>query len=122
MSASVPEAVMDKILDEIATATLMSVVSDTTTPTDLTNALADATMAPGDFTKAEGDAGAGSRKLTMAAKSAQTVDRDGSPEHVVLSLSGTFKFVTTASGPDLTNGSTVDFPSWKYELGIPTTA
>lgn len=120
MSVSVPATVMDKILDEIATSTLMSVVSDTTTPTDLTNALADATMASGDFTKATGDAGEGSRKLTMAAKSGQTVDAAGAPKHVVLSLSGTLKLITTASGPDLTIGSTVDFPSWVYELGIPT--
>ena len=123
MSVSVPAAVMDKILDEIATSTLMTVVSDTTTPTDLTNALADATMASGDFgdfTKATGNAGAGSRKLTMAAKSGQTVDAAGAPKHVVLSLVGTIKLITTASGPDLTIGSTVDFPSWEYELGIPS--
>ena len=119
MSKSVPTAVMDKILDEIATSTLMTVVSDSSTPTDLTNALADATMSAGDFTKAEGDAGAGSRKLTMAAKSSQEVDADGTPNHVVLSLTGTIKLITTASGPDLTDGSTVDFPSWEYELGIP---
>lgn len=120
MSVSVPATVMDKILDEIATSTLMTVVSDTTTPTDLTNSLAKATMAAGDFTKATGDAGAGSRKLTMAVKSGQTVDAAGAPKHVILSLAGTIKLITTASGPDLTIGSTVDFPSWVYELGIPT--
>lgn len=120
MSVSVPATVMDKILDEIATSTLMSVVSDTATPTDLTNSLAEATMATEDFTKATGNAGAGSRKLTMAAKSGQTVDAAGAPKHVVLSLAGTIKLITTASGPDLTIGSTVDFPSWEYELGIPS--
>jgi len=120
MAKSVPDAVMNKILDEIATATLMTVVSDTSTPTDLTNSLADATMSAGDYTQAEGDTGAGSRKVTMAAKSGQDVDANGTPEHVVLSLSGTIKLVTTCSGPDLTSGSTVDFPSWKYEIGIPS--
>jgi|SRR6056297_1110734 hypothetical protein len=120
MPKSVPDAVMNKILDEIATSTLMTVVSDTSTPTDLTGALADVTMAGGDFTQAEGDAGAGSRKVTMSAKSGQTVDADGTPNHVVLSLTGTIKLVTTCSGPDLTDGSTVDFPTWKYEIGIPS--
>ena len=120
MSKSVPTAVMDKILDEIATATLQTVVSDSTTPTDLTGALADATMGAGDFAKAEGDAGAGSRKITMSAKSGQTVDASGTPNHVALSLTGTILLVTTCSGPDLTSGSTVDFPAWKYEIGIPT--
>jgi hypothetical protein len=120
MSKSVPTAVMDKILDEIATATLQTVTSDSGTPTDLTNALADAVMGVGDFTKAEGDAGAGSRKVTMSAKSAQDVDESGTPNHVVLSLTGTILLVTTCSGPDLTSGSTVDFPAWKYEIGIPS--
>lgn len=120
MSKSIPAAVMDKILDEIATSTLQTVVSDVSTPTDLTGALANATMAAGDFTKAEGDGGAGTRKLTMAAKSGQEVDANGTPLHVVLSLSGTIKLITTCTGPNLTEGSTVDFPSWKYELSALT--
>ena len=120
MSKSVPDSVMNKILDEIATATLMTVVSDTSTPTDLTGALADVAMAGGDYTQAQGDAGTGSRKVTMAAKSGQDVDADGPPNHVVLSLTGAIKLITTCSGPDLTDGSTVDFPSWKYEIGVPT--
>lgn len=119
MPKSVPDAVMDAILDEIASSTLQTVVSDVTLPTDLTGALADVAMAPGDFSKAVGDAGAGSRKITMAAKSGQPVDASGAPNHVVLSLTGTFKLVTTCSGPDLTVGSNVDFPSWKYEIGVP---
>ena len=119
MGKSIPTAVMDVLLDSIAASTLETVVSDTDTPTDLSGALADVTMGPGDFTKSEGSAGAGSRKLTIAAKAAQDVDAPGEPNHVVLSLDGTIKFITTASGPDLTVGSKVDFPSWEYELGIP---
>lgn len=120
MAKSVPTAVMDQILDEIATSTLQTVVSDAETPTDLTGALADVAMASGDYTKAEGDAGAGSRKVTMAAKSGVTVDAAGAPNHVVLSLDGTIMLITTCTGPDLTAGSTVDFPAWKYEIGAPT--
>lgn len=119
MGKSVPNAVMDAALDEIATATLQTVVSDSTTPTDLTNALVDVAMASGDYTKSEGDAGAGSRKITMAAKTEVTVDAAGTPNHVVLSLTGTFKLITTCSGPDLTVGSKANFPSWKYEIGVP---
>lgn len=120
MSKSVPTAVMDLLLDGIAASTLMSVLSDASTPANLTNTLASATMASGDFTKATGDAGAGSRKLTMAAKSGQSVSASGTPNHVALSQSGTIKLVTTCSGPDLTSGSTVDFPTWEYELGVPS--
>lgn len=120
MAKSVPDEVMNKILDEIETATLQTVVSDATLPTDLSGALAEVAMGGADYTQAEGDAGAGSRKITMSAKSGVTVDVSGTPNHVVLSLSGTHKLVTECSGPDLTDGSTVDFPSWKYEIGIPT--
>ncbi len=120
MSKSVPDAVMDKILDEIATSTQMDVTSDTATPTNLNNSLADVTMSSGDFSKAQGDAGAGSRKLTIAAKSTVDVDSNGTPNHVVLSLSGTIKLITTCSGPDLTATSTCDFSSWDYEIGIPS--
>jgi hypothetical protein len=119
MAKSVPAAIMDALLDAIAASTLQTVVSDATTPTDLTGALADVAMAPADFTKAVGDAGAGSRKLTMAAKSGVLVDASGTPNHVVLSTAGTINLVTTASGPDLTVGSSVDMPTWKYELGVP---
>ena len=118
MGKSVPDAVMNAALAEVATATLQSVVSDATTPTDLTGELASTAMVAGDgsgdYTIAQGDAGAGSRKLTMSAKSGVNVD------HVVLSLSGTILLVTTCSGPDLTVGSNVDFPAWEYEIGVPS--
>jgi len=119
MGKSVPDAIMDAALDAVAASTLMNVLSDVTTPTDLTNSLADVTMAGGDFSKAEGDAGGGSRKITMAAKAGVTVDSSGTPLHVVLSTGGTLNLITTCSGPDLTAASSVDFPSWDYEIGIP---
>lgn len=120
MSKSVPDAIMDAALDMVAASTLQTVVSDVTTPTDLTGALADVAMASGDFVKAQGDAGAGSRKLTMSAKSEVEVDAAGTPNHVVLSLGGTIRLITTCTGPDLTVGSVVNFPAWEYEIGIPS--
>ena len=121
MSKSVPDLIMDAALDVVATETRMDVTSDATTPTDLTNTLANVAMAGGDFTApAVGDAGAGSRKITMSAKAGVTVTGDGTPLHVVLSLTSVLHLVTTCTGPDLTNGSSVDFPVWDYELGIPT--
>ena len=120
MAKSVPDAVMDAALDYVAACTQMDVTSDVGTPANLTNSLADVVMAGGDFAKAQGDAGAGSRKLTMGAKAGVTVDVAGTPAHVVLSLTGTIRLITTCTGPDLTISSTVDFPAWKYELGVPT--
>lgn len=120
MGKSVPDIIMDAALDAVAAATQMDVVSTVATPTDLTDSLANVAMAGGDYTKAVGDAGAGSRKVTIAAKSGVSVSVSGTPAHVVLSLAGAFRLVTTCTGPDLTNGSTVDFPAWTYELGVPT--
>ena len=127
MSKSVPDTIMTSMLELIANnADSQGVTSDSSTPTDLTNELATASMATsttGDYTIAEGDAGAGSQKLTMAAKSGVNVDTSGTPNHVVLydsTDSNAIKLITTCSGPDLTSGSTVDFPSWDYELGVPS--
>ena len=119
MAKSLPDAVMDTVLDAIAASTRMDAVSGAGTPTDLTTTLANVAMAGGDFAKAVGDAGAGSRKLTMTAKSAVSVTANGDPTHVVLSLTAVIKLITTCTGPTLSTGSTVDFPTWKYELGIP---
>lgn len=119
MGKHIPDAVLDQVLDAIAASTEQSVSSDVSTPVDLTNVLADASMLASDFTKAVGDAGEGSRKLTMTAKPGQLVDVFGTPNYVILSWAGTIKLITTCSGPDLTVGSTVDFPQWKYEIGVP---
>jgi len=119
MSKSVPDLVMDKILDEIALSTLMTVTSDVTTPVDLLSGLAESVMTGVDFTQAVGDAGAGSRKVTMAAQPGIAVTVGGTPLHVVLSQAGVIKLVTTCTAPTLTVGSTVDFPAWKYEIGAP---
>ena len=120
MPKVVPDAAMDALLDYVAASTRMDVVSDTTAPAGLTNTLANVAMASGDFAKAQGDAGARSRKLTMSAKTGVAVTDDGTPWHVCLSLAGTIRLTTECTGPGLTTGSNVDFPSWKYELGIPT--
>jgi hypothetical protein len=57
MAKATPDAVLDQMLDEIATATRMIACSaqpTTYTEANATFALADVTMAGGDFTKANG--------------------------------------------------------------------
>ena len=120
MSKSIPDITMDAALDYVAACTRMDVTSDSGTPANLTNTLANVAMAGGDFTKAQGDAGAGSRKVTVAAKSAVTVTGSGDPLHVVLSLTSVIRCITTCTGPTLSGSGTVDFPAWDYEIGIPT--
>ena len=120
MGKLISDSLMDLILNELATSDLMSVTSDVDTPTSLANTLADIAMAPGDFTITEGDSGAGSRKITIAAKLGVDVSADGDPLHVVLSKGGVIQLVTTALGPTLSTGAKVDFPQWKYELVKPS--
>lgn len=118
MGKFVPDAVNDLLLDGVATATRIDVTSDTSTPTNLTNSLAYTTLASGDFTKADGDSSG--RKVTIAQKSGITINTSGTAKHIVLSLGGTIKDITTCTDQVLTAGGTVTFPSWKHEVADPT--
>ena len=124
MAKATPDAVLDKILDEIATATRMIACSaqpTTYTEANATYALADVTMAGGDFTKANGDTSG--RKVTMGAKSSVLIDATGTATHVALVrvADSTLLYVTTCTSQALTaNGSnTVNFPAWDIEVADP---
>ncbi|GIW55338.1 MAG: hypothetical protein KatS3mg082_1742 [Nitrospiraceae bacterium] len=90
-------------------------------------ALVSQAMASGDFTVANGD-GTGNtpRKVTMAAKSGASVFATGTANHVALAKKGSASTapelleVTTCTSQALTAGNTVNFPSWKIEIGAPT--
>lgn len=125
MAKAAPDAVLDKILDEIATATRQIACSaqpTTYTEANATYALADVTMAGGDFTKANGDTSG--RKVTMSAKSSVLIDNSGTATHVALVRVSdtTLLYVTTCTSQALTaNGSnTVNFPAWDIEIADPT--
>lgn len=82
-------------------------------------ALADVTMTAGtDYTKANGDTSG--RKVTVAAKSAVTVDSSGTATHVTLDDGTTLLFVTTCTSQALTAGNTVNIPAWDIEIADPT--
>lgn len=124
MAKATPDAVLDKILDEIATATRMIACSaqpTTYTEANATYALADVTMAGGDYTKANGDTNG--RKVTMGAKSSVLIDTSGTANHVALVRVSdtTLIYVTTCTSQALTaNGSnTVNFPAWDIEIADP---
>jgi hypothetical protein len=124
MAKATPDAVLDKPLDEIATATRMVACSaqpTTYAEANATYALADVTMAGGDFTKANGDTSG--RKVSMAAKSAVLIDVSGTANHIALIrvADTTLLYVTTCTSQALTaNGSnTVNFPTWDIEFADP---
>lgn len=124
MAKAVPDAVLDKTLDEIATATRQIACSaqpTTFTEANATYALADVTVSSGDFTKANGDTSG--RKVTTGAKTGALIDASGTATHVALVrvADSTLLYVTTCTSQALTaNGSnTVNFPAWKVELADP---
>ena len=123
MAKATPDAVLDKILDEIATATNMVACSaQPTTYAEATStyALADVVMAGGDYTKANGDTSG--RKVTVAAKSAVDVDTSGSATHVALvrTADTTLIYVTTCSSVALDASGTVNFGAWDIEIADPS--
>lgn len=122
MGKSVHDDVLDAALDEIATCTQMDVTSDVSTPTNLSNSLADVILTAGDgngdYTIANGDASG--RKLTVTQQSDIPVDSTGTARHIVLSLGGTIKLTTTCTAQSLTSGNTVTVPAFDDEIADPT--
>ncbi|MCK5606349.1 hypothetical protein KAR91_30895 [Candidatus Pacearchaeota archaeon] len=117
MSKKVPDDIIDLLLAGVATGDRMDAVDDVSTPTDLTGTLANVSMTPGDgndYTIAPGDVSG--RKVTMAEKLAVSITGTGTANHVVISLAGVFKDVTTCTAQGLTSGGTVDFPAWDHEV------
>lgn len=82
--------------------------------------LAEATVAAGDFTLANGDVSG--RKVTIAAKSGVNITTSGTANHIVLHNNvAILDYVTTCTPLALTAGAgnTVNFPSWKIEIQAP---
>jgi hypothetical protein len=127
MAKRVGTIVLDQALNYIdANVTRMTACSaepTTYTEGNATFALADVTMAGADFTVANGDGGGNTpRKVTVAAKSSVTVDTTGTATHVALLdvTNSALLLVTTCTSQALTSGNTVNFPTWKFEIGAPT--
>lgn len=123
MAKSLVDAVLDGLLDILATATIMVLCSSQpTTYAELTStyALADVVIDSGDFTKANGDSSG--RKVTIAAQNGVTVDSSGTAQHVGLGISGssTFLGTTTCTSQAVTASNTCNIGSWKCEVADPT--
>lgn len=125
MAKSANDLVMDASLDFIAGANKQVACSaqpTTYTEANATFALADAAMAGGDYTKANGDSSG--RKTTMGAKTGALIDASGTATHVALvdTVNSRLVYVTTCASQALTaNGTnTVNFPAWKVEIADPS--
>lgn len=127
MPAQLHDAAMDAAYDYVDLADTVRVINaytlDHAHATVVTNTLASVAMVPNtDYTKADGDAGNASRKVTMLAKNGVSVSASGTATHVALTLTAdtTVRLVTTCTSQALTSGNTVNIPAWKHEFGIPT--
>lgn len=123
MAKFAPDAVLDTPLDEVATATLLTVCA--TQPTTYTEAtatfkLADVVIDGSDFSKANGDVSG--RKVTVGAQSAVPIDSSGTADHVALvrTADSTLLYVTTVPSQALTSGGTVDVGAWDIEIADPS--
>ena len=124
MAKAIPAAILDKTLDEIATATkqvLCNAQPMSYTEANATYALADIVIDGTDFTKANGDTNG--RKVTISAQTGVLIDTSGTGTHVALvrTADSTLIYVTTCTSQAVTaNGSnTVNFPAWDVEIADP---
>jgi len=124
MAKTVHDDVLDgalNILKNNATRMVACSAQPTTyTEGNATYALADVTVASGDFTVANGTTSG--RKVTVAAKTAVTVDTSGTVTHVCLLdvTNSKLLYVTTTTSQAVVNPGTVDIGSWAIEIADPT--
>ncbi|HTF86292.1 MAG TPA: hypothetical protein VL987_17035 [Cellvibrio sp.] len=124
MAKAIPDAVLDVLLDEIATGTRMVVCSGQ--PANFAGiaavALADVTLTAGDgngdFTIANGDTSG--RKLTVAQQSSVVIDASGDATHVSIDDGTNLLAVTTCTTQSLTSGGTVTVPAFDIEVSDPS--
>ena len=123
MAKAIPDAVLDVLLDEIATGTRIVVCSGQ--PANYAGiaavALAEAALTPGagngDFTIANGDVSG--RKLTVAQQTGLDIDVSGDATHVSIDDGSSLLAVTTCTTQTLTSGGTVTIPAWDIEVSDP---
>lgn len=121
MGKAVPDAVLDKMADYLAsTSTALWVCS--AEPANYAGIaavdLATVTIDSGDFSKANGDTSG--RKTTIAQQASISITDSGDATHIVLSSADTLLYVTTCTQQTLTSGGTVTVPAWDIEILDPS--
>lgn len=123
MAKSVHNDVLDGALNVIKNnctrQTLCNAEPTTYTQGNATFALADVTMASGDFTIADG--ASSGRKATVAAKAGVAVDTTGTGNHLALLdvTNSKLLYVTTCTAQGVSSGGTADIGSWVIEIADP---
>lgn len=119
MPRATPDAVLDTMLDVLATATRITVLSGE--PANFAGIaallLAEEVATDIEFTKADGDVSG--RKTTIAQQADVPIDATGTATHVALDDGVNLLYVTTCASQALTSGGTVTIGSWKVEIADP---
>jgi len=122
MARFIPNAAYDAYFAYFSACTRLDLVSDSTTPTDLTNTLANVTLNSGDYSVGAGDNDG--RKLTVIDGGKSNIDVTGqnTTRHAVLSLGGTIRLATTCSerAVDNTAGDKVNLSAFYLNVNGPT--
>ena len=122
MSKTLSNTVLDAALTVVTTCTRVDIVSDSATPTDLTNTLATTTLTAGDgngdYTISEGITNG--RRVTVTGQASISSTLAGTGKHVVLSVGGTIHLVTTITDTAVAFPGTVTIPTFDHELSDPT--
>lgn len=124
MGKAAPNSTLDAMLNEIATATRLTVCSGE--PANFAGissvSLAEVTLTAGagngDYTIADGDTSG--RKITIAQQADLEIDSTGTGTHVTLDDGTDLVYVTTCTSQALTSGGTVTVPAWDVEVADPT--
>jgi hypothetical protein len=122
MAKHAEDAVLDGLLDVVATSTILCVCSAlpaTYAEMTATYDLATHVMAAGDFAKADDGTG---RKLTVAAQNTITVDHTDTAINVCLGISGTttLLYCTSCTSQALVAANTVSVPAWVISVADAT--
>lgn len=114
------DSVLDALLDKVATGNqiLVTTSQPTTRANAISASLASATLASGDFTKADGTPNG--RQVTVAQKSSVPITATGSATHVAIVDDTNLLYVTTVTAQTLTSGNTVTIPSWTVTVADPS--
>ena len=124
MGKASPDVILDAALDEIATSTRLTVLTDE--PANfagiaallLASVVVTAGDGNGDFTVANGDTNG--RKVTVAQQASISISSSGDADHIGLDDGTALQYVTTATLQALVSGGTVTVPAWDVEIADPT--
>jgi len=120
MARHIPDAAYDAYFAYFSACTRIDLVSDSSTPTNLTNTLANETIDSGDFSTGAGTPTG--RRLTIAAQPGVAVTANGTTRHAILSLGGTIRLVTVCNERvvSVTDGDLVNMGSFYLQVAAPT--